>query len=103
VRHTADESTHRQHQTYWSPSESRCRMLRYAIAGSPSTVWKLLRRFLADTRADELMIHPHLRPGRGAPSAAAQRPGAGTGCELMSRASASAVPVQAARRVSCRT
>ena len=49
-------------EAYWSPSEKAGaeRMLRYAIAGSASTVEAKLRRFLADTHADELMITTHI-------------------------------------------
>ena len=49
-------------QTYWSPAEKAGaeRMLRYAMVGSASTVETQLRRFLADTRADELMITTHI-------------------------------------------
>ncbi len=49
-------------EAYWSPSEKAGaqRMLRYAIAGSASTVESGLRRFLAETRADELMITTHI-------------------------------------------
>jgi len=49
-------------QTYWSPAEKAGaeRMLRYAMVGSASTVETQLRRFLADTQADELMITTHI-------------------------------------------
>ena len=49
-------------QTYWSPAEKAGaeRMLRYAMVGSARTVETQLRRFLADTRADELMITTHI-------------------------------------------
>lgn len=48
--------------TYWSPSEKAGaqRMLRYAIAGSPTTVEARLRSFIAETAADELMVTSHL-------------------------------------------
>ena len=47
---------------YWSPPEKAGaeRMLRYAIAGSADMVEAKLRRFLADTEADELMITTHV-------------------------------------------
>lgn len=49
-------------EAYWSPAEKAGaqRMLRYAIAGSGTTVEAALRRFLADTQADELMITTHI-------------------------------------------
>ena len=49
-------------EAYWSPAEKAGaqRMLRYAIAGSASTVETQLRRFLAETAADELMITTHI-------------------------------------------
>ncbi len=48
--------------TYWSPSEKAGaqRMLRYAIAGSPTTVEARLRSFIAETGADEMMVTAHL-------------------------------------------
>ncbi|MGH8847417.1 MAG: LLM class flavin-dependent oxidoreductase, partial [Polaromonas sp.] len=47
---------------YWSPAEKAGvqRMLKYAIAGSPATLETGLRRFIADTEADELMITTHI-------------------------------------------
>ena len=49
-------------ETYWSPAEKSGveRMLRYAIAGSASSVESQLRHFLAATRADELMVTTHI-------------------------------------------
>ena len=49
-------------ESYWSPAEraGAQRMLKYAITGSPETVESGLRRFLADTEADELMITTHI-------------------------------------------
>lgn len=49
-------------EAYWSPAEKAGaqRMLRYAIAGSGTTVEAALRRFIADTQADELMITTHI-------------------------------------------
>ena len=49
-------------ESYWSPAEKAGaqRMLKYAITGSPDTVESGLRRFLADTEADELMITTHI-------------------------------------------
>ncbi len=48
--------------TYWSPSEKAGaqRMLRHAIAGSPTTVEARLRSFIAETGADEMMVTAHL-------------------------------------------
>ncbi|MES2281854.1 MAG: LLM class flavin-dependent oxidoreductase [Pseudomonadota bacterium] len=48
--------------SYWSPSEKAGaqRMLRYAIAGSPTTVEARLRSFIAETGADEMMVTAHL-------------------------------------------
>ena len=48
--------------SYWSPSEKAGaqRMLRYAIAGSPTTVQARLRSFIAETGADEMMVTAHL-------------------------------------------
>ncbi|MES2944040.1 MAG: MsnO8 family LLM class oxidoreductase, partial [Pseudomonadota bacterium] len=48
--------------SYWSPAEKAGaqRMLKYAITGSPDTVEAGLRRFIADTEADELMITTHI-------------------------------------------
>ena len=48
--------------TYWSPSEKAGaqHMLRYAIAGSPTTVEARLRSFIAETGADEMMVTAHL-------------------------------------------
>lgn len=48
--------------TYWSTSEKAGaqRMLRYAIAGSPTTVEARLRSFIAETGADEMMVTAHL-------------------------------------------
>ncbi len=47
---------------YWSPAEKAGvqRMLKYAIAGSPATLETGLRRFIADTEADELMVTTHI-------------------------------------------
>ncbi|MEO6016038.1 MAG: LLM class flavin-dependent oxidoreductase [Polaromonas sp.] len=47
---------------YWSPAEKAGaqRMLRYAIAGSPTTVRDRLQAFIADTQADELMVTTHI-------------------------------------------
>ena len=47
---------------YWSPAEKAGvqRMLKYAIAGSAATLETGLRRFIADTEADELMITTHI-------------------------------------------
>ena len=49
-------------ESYWSPAEKAGaqRMLKYAITGSPETVESNMRRFLADTEADELMITTHI-------------------------------------------
>ena len=49
-------------ESYWSPAEKAGaqRMLKYAITGSPETVENNMRRFLADTEADELMITTHI-------------------------------------------
>lgn len=43
---------------YWSAPEQvqASRMLRYAVVGSPATVRRGLEAFVADTRADELMV-----------------------------------------------
>ena len=44
--------------TYWSPEEKHMasRMLACAVVGSPETVRRGLDTFVADTRADELMV-----------------------------------------------
>lgn len=49
-------------ESYWSPAEKAGaqRMLRYAIAGSATTVEAGLRSFIADTGADELMLTAHI-------------------------------------------
>lgn len=49
-------------ESYWSPAEKAGaeRMLRYAVAGSAATVESQLRRFIEDTRADELMVSTHI-------------------------------------------
>jgi len=45
-------------EAYWTPIEKAqaSHMLRYAIVGSPATVREGLERFIAATRADELMV-----------------------------------------------
>jgi luciferase family oxidoreductase group 1 len=45
-------------ESYWSPMEKvhATRMLTYAFAGSADTVKAGLRRFIADTKADEVMV-----------------------------------------------
>jgi luciferase family oxidoreductase group 1 len=49
-------------EAYWSPAEKTGaqRMLRYAVAGAPATVREGLRSFIAETRADELMVTTHI-------------------------------------------
>ena len=49
-------------EAFWSPAEKAGaqHMLRYAVAGSASTVEARLRSFLADTQADELMVTTHI-------------------------------------------
>ncbi len=49
-------------EAFWSPAEKAGvqRMLKYAIAGSAATLETKLRRFIADTEADELMITTHI-------------------------------------------
>ena len=49
-------------EAYWSPAEKAGaqRMLRYAVAGAPATVREGLRSFIAETRADELMVTTHI-------------------------------------------
>lgn len=45
-------------ESYWSPAEKAhvSRMLRYAFIGSPETLRRELGAFLAETRADEIMV-----------------------------------------------
>jgi len=45
-------------ESYWSPAEKAhvSRMLRYAFIGSPETLKRELGAFLAETRADEIMV-----------------------------------------------
>ncbi|KRD99942.1 hypothetical protein ASE63_10575 [Bosea sp. Root381] len=45
-------------EAYWSPAEKAhvSRMLRYAFIGSPETLKRELGAFLAETRADEIMV-----------------------------------------------
>jgi luciferase family oxidoreductase group 1 len=45
-------------ESYWSPTEKAqaTRMLTYAYAGSAETVRQGLQRFIADTKADEVMV-----------------------------------------------
>jgi luciferase family oxidoreductase group 1 len=49
-------------EDYWSPSEKAqvSRMLEYSVVGTPATVSEGLRRLLAKTGADELMVTAHL-------------------------------------------
>ncbi|MEO7885228.1 MAG: MsnO8 family LLM class oxidoreductase, partial [Polaromonas sp.] len=49
-------------ESYWSPAEKAGaqRMLHYAVAGSPATVENQLRRFIEETRTDELMVTTHI-------------------------------------------
>jgi luciferase family oxidoreductase group 1 len=45
-------------EKYWTPAEKyqTCRMLARSVVGSPTTVRQGLDRFLAETKADELMV-----------------------------------------------
>ena len=49
-------------EAYWTPSEkiAAMSMLREAVVGSPSTVRAGLERFVARTKADELMVVTHV-------------------------------------------